>query len=75
MEFDNLTITRVGNVEKKLSVKFDMEKGQYIGLPTLWRELLDMPLSVSKDEVETSDWDAVVGASMPTRRVMFMIEN
>jgi hypothetical protein len=75
MEFDNLTITRVGNVEKKLSVRFDMEKGQYIGLPTLWRELLDMPLSVSKDEVETSDWDTVVSASMPTRRVMFMIEN
>jgi hypothetical protein len=31
--------------EKVINVKHDNKTGKYQGLPTVWRELLDMPLS------------------------------
>ena len=62
------------NVQKQLSVKFDSEKGQYSGLPTMWRELLEMPLGVSKDEVQTKDWDPSLGALMPSKKILFQLQ-
>ena len=60
--------------EKKLSVKFDAAKGQYEGLPKMWREILEMPSEVSKDELEdTSDWDISIAPTMPSKRLLFAI--
>lgn len=71
---DDLVIGKPTQVEKKLAVQFDSQKGQYMGLPTVWRELLDMPLGVSKDEVETSNWDTSIGPAKPTHRLMYLIQ-
>jgi hypothetical protein len=40
----------------------------------MWRELLEMPLAVSKDEVETSTWDESIGPAKPTHRLMYLIQ-
>src|SRR5882757_8306623 len=42
--------------KKVLNVQHDNKTGTYSGLPQIWRELLDMPLSHSTKEVDTSAW-------------------
>jgi hypothetical protein len=62
------------SMEKKISVTFDMNKGQYSGLPTIWRELMEMPLSVSTMEVDTENWaDGTIAPVMPSQRNLFKI--
>jgi len=58
-------------VEKVINVNHDAKSGQYSGLPMIWRELLDLPLSHSKNEVNTDklkDAD-VVAPALPTKRI------
>lgn len=43
--------------KKVLNVQHDNKTGTYSGLPQIWRELLDMPLTISTKEVDTSAWD------------------
>jgi hypothetical protein len=50
-----------------LSVRFDNDTGTFSGLPILWRELLDMPLDVSKDEVNTTGWDETIAPIKPPK--------
>ena len=40
----------------------------------MWRELLEMPLEVSKDEVETKHWDPSVGAIKPSKRILYRLQ-
>lgn len=61
------------HVKKMISVKFDQTKGQYMGLPTMWRELLEMPLDVSKQEIKTDDWDENVAPAMPSTYHLYRI--
>lgn len=63
---NGIIVGKPKEVQKMISVKFDTEKGQYSGLPTLWRELLDMPLAVSRQEVDTEDWDDSIAPKKPT---------
>jgi hypothetical protein len=57
-----------------LSVRFDNDTGTFSGLPILWRELLDMPSEVSKDEVNTSDWDFMVAPIKPSPTLLFKLK-
>lgn len=65
----DIIVGKPKKVEKVISVGHDAKSGQYSGLPTLWRELLDMPLSHSKNEVNTSKMDAVVAPALPNKRI------
>eukprot|EP00347_Sterkiella_histriomuscorum_P014808 403359448 len=70
---DDLLIGKPDSVQKMISVKYDTDKGQYSGLPTLWRELLDMPLSASMREVDTDKWDQSIAPVKPTQRILFKL--
>jgi len=61
-------------VEKVISVGHDASSGHYSGLPTLWRELLDMPLTQSKNEKNTSNLDAIAAPVIPNKRIQFIIK-
>ena len=60
-------------VQKMISVKYDNDAGLFSGLPTVWRELLEMPLTVSKEEVITDDWDPTIAPVRPNQRMIFKI--
>lgn len=70
---DDLIVGKPQKVEKMVSVKYDTDKGQYSGLPTLWRELLDMPLSASSKEIDAEKWEQSVGGVKPTQRILFKL--
>ena len=58
-------------VEKGIHVTFDNNKGEFTGLPTLWRELLEMPLNTSKNEVSLETLDPCLGPMKPTQKILF----
>ncbi|CDW79030.1 serine threonine protein kinase [Stylonychia lemnae] len=70
---DDLIVGKPNSVQKMISVKYDTDKGQYSGLPTVWRELLDMPLTVSRQEVDTEQWDKTIAPVMPTKRRILLL--
>jgi hypothetical protein len=57
-----------------LSIRFDNETGTFSGLPILWRELLDMPLEQSKDEINTEDWDDSIAPLKPPAKVLYKLK-
>ena len=57
-----------------INVTHDSKTGTYSGLPTLWRDLLDMPMSKSKNEVDTSSFDSSVAPAAPSKRILYEIK-
>lgn len=41
---DEITISKVKGFQKVIAVKHDSKNDVYSGLPTMWRDLLEMPL-------------------------------
>jgi FYVE zinc finger/P21-Rho-binding domain len=60
-------VSKPTDFKKVINVSHDNKTGTYSGLPQLWRELLDMPLSHSKNEIDTSQMDATI-APVSTKR-------
>ncbi len=57
-----------------ISVRYDNDTREYKGLPTVWRELLDMPLENSKEELKiTNEWDPTIAPVKPTYRILLKI--
>jgi hypothetical protein len=48
------------DVKRMLSISF--ENGQFVGLPVAWRETLGLSRVESFQEVDTQNWDGIVGA-------------
>lgn len=61
--------------KKVINVKHDNKTGTYQGLPTIWRELLDMPLSQSQQEFDTSQLnDTSIAPVAPSKKKMYEIK-
>ncbi len=71
---EKIIVGRPQSVQRMISVRFDNDTGTYSGLPILWRQLLDMPLNASKDEINTSDWDQTIAPIKPPQKVMFKLK-
>ena len=52
-----LNVGKPKEFKKMITVKHDNKTGTYEGLPTIWRELLEMPLSQSKAEFDSSKYN------------------
>ena len=65
---------KVKGFQKMINVTHDSKTGTYSGLPTLWRDLLDMPVSKSKNEVDTSGFDSSVAPAQPSKRILYEIK-
>jgi hypothetical protein len=66
---DVFNVGKPKNFEKVIQVKHDNKSGQYQGLPKIWRELLDMPLSQSVAEFDTSKLnDQTIAPVAPTKK-------
>jgi hypothetical protein len=52
---------KLKKVEKGIHVTYDNNKGLFSGLPTIWRELLEMPLETSKNEISLEQIDPSIG--------------
>ncbi len=68
---DDIIEVKPKKVVKGIHVTFDNSKGEFTGLPTEWRELLEMPLNSSKNEVSIDTLDPALGPMMPTQRILF----
>jgi hypothetical protein len=73
-EVGELEIGKPKDFKKVLNVQHDNKTGEYTGLPQIWRELLDMPLSHSKQEIDTSKWDPSIAPVQPNKRQMYIIQ-
>ena len=60
--------------EKVISVDHDNKTGTFSGLPTIWRDLLELPLSNSKNEINTSNLDASIAPVQPSKRIQYVIK-
>lgn len=65
---------KVKGFQKMINVTHDSKTGTYSGLPTLWRDLLDMPISKSKNEVDTSNFDSSVAPAAVSKRILYEIK-
>lgn len=68
-----IIVGKPASVQKVLHVSFDADKGLYSGLPTIWRELLEMPLDVSRNEVDSEKLDSELTGIKPNNRIKFFI--
>lgn len=70
----NVIASKPKHFEKVINVQHDNATGTYNGLPTLWRQLLEMPSSMSQNEVDTSKYDPSVAPKEPSKRQMYIIQ-
>ncbi len=71
---DEVKISKVKGFQKMIAVSHDSKNDVYSGLPTLWRDLLEMPLQKSKNEIDTSRFDSSVAPVAPSKRQMYTIK-
>jgi hypothetical protein len=65
---EDIIASKPKDFKKVINVSHDNKSGTYSGLPMLWRELLEMPLASSKNEVDTKDLDASIAPVAPNKR-------
>ena len=69
-----ILVGKVKDFKKVINVSHDNKTGTYSGLPQIWRELLEMPLTSSKNEVDTSKFDPSIAPVQPNKRQMYIIQ-
>lgn len=70
-----LNLGKPKNFAKVINVKHDNKTGTYEGLPTIWRELLEMPLSQSVHEFDTSQLkDPSIAPVAPSKKQLYIIK-
>jgi hypothetical protein len=57
-----------------IAVQHDNKNDVYSGLPTMWRDLLEMPMQKSKNEVDTSRFDSSVAPVAPSKKQLYIIK-
>lgn len=73
-EEGEMRISKVKGFQKVINVKHDSKNDVYRGLPTVWRDLLEMPPQRSKDEVDTSNYDSSVAPAAPSKKQLYIIK-
>lgn len=71
---ESLNVGKPKDFKKVLNVQHDNKTGTYTGLPQIWRELLEMPLTRSTKEIDTSDWDPSIAPVQPSKKIMYFIK-
>lgn len=71
---EEIIASKPKDFKKVINVSHDNKTGTYSGLPTVWRELLEMPLSSSKNEMDTRDLDATIAPVQPSKRMLYQIQ-
>ena len=65
---------KIKESKKMLSISF--ENGQFIGLPVQWRQTLGLSRQQSKAEIDTTQWDDIVGGqNVDNGKVQFNIHD
>lgn len=71
---EEMKIGKVKGFQKMITVKHDSKTDTYSGLPTMWRDLLEMPLGKSKNEIDTSSFDSSVAPVAPSKKQLYIIK-
>ena len=62
-------VSKPKKFEKGITVGHDAQSGKYSGLPSMWREYLELELTQSTNEVDTSTMDSSIAPSQVSKRI------
>lgn len=65
-EDDEFKIGAPQNFSQRITVRHDREKGEFIGLPDFWADLLDLTPEMSRNQIKTCDLDENIAPIMPS---------
>ena len=71
---EEMKISKVKGFQKMITIKHDSKTDTYSGLPVMWRDLLEMPVGKSKNEIDTSSFDSSVAPVAPSKKQLYIIK-